>query len=60
MYLIFPACLTYIQSTSCEKPDWMNHKIEPSLPGEISRTSDDITLMAESKQEHLDEGEKRD
>ena len=35
-----PAYLTYIQSTSCEKPDWMNHKLESSLLGEISITSD--------------------
>ena len=40
LYLIFPAYLTYIQSTSCEKPGWMNHKFEPSFPGEISITSD--------------------
>ena len=35
-----PACLTYMQSTSCEMPDWMNHKLESRLPGEISITSD--------------------
>ena len=23
-----PAYLTYIQSTSCEMPDWMKHKLE--------------------------------
>ena len=60
LYLIFPAYLTYIQSTSCEKPGWMNHKFEPSFPGEISITSDDISLTAESKQESLDEGERGD
>ena len=32
--------LTYLQSTSCEKPDWMNHKVESRLPGEISTISD--------------------
>ena len=24
-----------MQSTSCERPDWMNHKLESRLPGEI-------------------------
>ena len=35
--------------------DWMKHKLEPRLPGEISITSDmqmiSATLMAESKEE---------
>ena len=35
-----PAYLTYIQSTSCEMPGWMKHKLESRLPGEISITSD--------------------
>ena len=35
-----PAYITYMQSTSCEMPDWMNHKLESRLPGEISATSD--------------------
>ena len=35
-----PAYLTYMQSTSCEMLDWMKHKLESSLPGEISVTSD--------------------
>ena len=34
------AYLSYMQSTSCEMPGWMNHKLESSLPGEISTTSD--------------------
>ena len=25
----------YMQSTSCEMPDWMKHKVESRLPGEI-------------------------
>ena len=29
----------------------MNHKLESRLQGEISTTSDDITLMAESEKE---------
>ena len=35
-----PAYLTYILSTSCEMLDWMKHKLESRLPGEISVTSD--------------------
>ena len=40
------AYLTYMQSASCKMPGWMKHKLESSLPGEIS-----ITLMAESEEE---------
>ena len=46
-----PAYLTYMQSTSCEMLDWMKHKLESRLPGEISITLDDTTLMAESEEE---------
>ena len=35
-----PAYLTYMQSTSCEMPGWINHKLESKLLGEISVTSD--------------------
>ena len=35
-----PAYLTYMQSTSCEMPGWMKHKLESRLPGEISILSD--------------------
>ena len=31
-----PAYLTYMQSTSQEMLDWMKHKLESRLPGEIS------------------------
>ena len=34
------AYLTSMQSTSCEIPGWMKHKLESSLLGEISVTSD--------------------
>ena len=27
-----PAYLTYMQSTSCEMPGWMKHKLESRLP----------------------------
>ena len=33
-----PAFLTYMQSTSCEMLNWMKHKLESRLPGEISIT----------------------
>ena len=33
-----PAYLTYMQSTSCEMPGWMKHKLESRLQGEISIT----------------------
>ena len=35
-----PAYLTYMQNTLCEMPDWMKHKPESRLLGEISITSD--------------------
>ena len=34
------AYLTYMQSTSCEMPGWMKHKLESRFLGEISITSD--------------------
>ena len=40
-----PGHLTYVQSTSCEMPGWMKHKLESRLLGEISIPSDmQITL----------------
>ena len=38
--ILSPAYLTYVQSTLCEMPDWMNHKLESRLQGEISIASD--------------------
>ena len=35
-----PAYLTSVQSTSCEMPGWMKHKLESRLLGEISITLD--------------------
>ena len=49
-----PAYLTYMQRALCEMLDWMKHKPESRLLGEISTTSDMQmipTLMAESKKE---------
>ena len=42
-----------MQSTSCEMPGWMKHKLELRLKGEIPITSDmQITIfMAESEEE---------
>ena len=34
-----PACLTYMQSTSCEMQGGVDHKLESGLPGEIPITS---------------------
>ena len=50
------AYLTYMQSTSCKMLDWMKCKLESRRLGEICRWhhlryADDITLMAESKEE---------
>ena len=36
----YPAYLTYMQSTSCETPGWMKHKLESRLLGKIPITSD--------------------
>ena len=35
-----PAYLTYMQSTSCKMQDWIKHKLESRLLGEVSITSD--------------------
>ena len=35
-----PVCLSYMQSTSHERLDWMKHKLESRLSGEISIISD--------------------
>ena len=42
-----PAFLTCMQSTSWETLDWIKHKLESRLPGEISTCN----LVAESKEE---------
>ena len=49
-----PAYLTYMQSTSCEMPGWMNQKLESRLQGEIltiSYMQMITTLIVESKEE---------
>ena len=40
LYIVNPACLAYMKSTSCEMPSWMKHRVESRLLGEISITSD--------------------
>ena len=58
------AYLISMQSISCEMLDWMNHKVESRLPGEISTTSDmQITpLKTESKEKlkSINDGERRE
>ena len=38
-----PAYLIYMQSTSCETLDWLSHKLESRLQGEIT-TSDMLII----------------
>ena len=48
-----PAYLTSMQSTSCEMPGWMKHKLESRLLGRNInnlRYGDDTTIMAESEE----------
>ena len=46
-----PVYLTCMQSTSCDMPGLMKHKLESRLLGDISITSDmQMTLMAESEE----------
>ena len=35
-----PAYLTYMKSTTCKMPDWMNHNLESRFLGEILTASD--------------------
>ena len=58
-----PACLTYMQSTSCEMLDWIKLKLESRLQLDSAivkilsrninnlRYADNATLMAESEEE---------
>ena len=39
------AYLSYMQSTSCKIPGWMNHKLKSRLLAEISTTSQHTRLM---------------
>ena len=46
-----PVYLTSMQRTSLEMLGWKKHKLESSLPREISIYADDTTLMAESEED---------
>ena len=50
-WTLAPTYLTYMQSASCAIPSWMKHKLESRFAGEITITSDDTTLMAQSEEE---------
>jgi len=56
-----PAYLNYMLSKSCEMPNWMKHKLETQLLGEISITTDmqktRVRMWRETK-EPLDESER--
>ena len=48
-----PTYLTYLQSKSCDMPDWIKCKLKSRLLGEIATTSDnadDTTLLTKSKE----------
>ena len=48
-----PAYLTYIHSASCRILDWMKHKLESRLPGEISITSNiQMNPVPEQEERH--------
>ena len=59
-----PAYLTSLQSTSCETPGWMDHKLESRLLGEIQITSDMLMIYHSNRRKQrgtekpLDEGER--
>ena len=38
--ILSPVCLISMQNTSCKMSDWMKHKLESRLQGDISITSD--------------------
>ena len=57
-----PAYLTYIHGTSGEMSDWMEHRVETRLPGEISVTTDmqmipPLWQKVKKTKEPLDESE---
>jgi len=63
MIYCHPAYLTSMQSTSCEMLDWMKHKLESRLLGEISITLDmqmtpPLWQKVKRTKEPLDESER--
>ena len=55
----YPAYLTYTQSTSCEMPGWVRHKMESRLLGEISRLLGEISIASDTQMTHHPYGGKR-
>ena len=60
-----PTYLTYMQSASWKMPEWMKHKLESRLSGEIPATSDVQMIPLYGKKwkgtkKPLDEGERRE
>ena len=51
-----PAYLISKQSTSCEMPGWMNHKLELSLLGEISGEGNGTPLQYSCLENPMDRG----
>ena len=52
--ILSPCFLTYMQSTSCEMPDWMMHKLESDCQEKYIynlRHAVDTTLTADSEEE---------
>ena len=57
--ILSPAYMTSMQSTSCRMLEWVKHKLEPRLLGEISMTSDkQMTPHYGRQQEPFDESER--
>ena len=42
-----------MQSTSCEMPGWMKHKLDSILVGEISTSDMQMTMLMAEKEEEL-------
>ena len=59
---ILSSYLTSMQSTSCKMLDWMNHKLESRLLGEVATTSDMWMIPPQwqkvKTKEPLDEGQR--
>ena len=51
LYIITLLIYVLMQSTSCEMPGWMKHKLESRLQEKYLRYADDTILMAESEEE---------
>ena len=56
-FIVSPAYLTYMQSTSCEMWQWIKHRLESRFPGEISTTSDMQMITTPCRWHHHAESE---